>query len=418
MKDGGLMIIRLFCVLCWFFSPVLACWAQKGTIDLGTVVTEGDRKVFRLDFGRTDALLINHAKAAFRLHGAYVFMAPPARGDFSFEFRTVGNGLVELQISTGTPRRSLLRKVVRGSDSTSALLRACDEAVLATTGLPGFFSGKLAYISDLSSHKEIYIVDPLFLRAKNITQFRAICFNPSWSSAGNGIFFTSTKSKSNDVFFMDLYTNKHRTVAKYKGSNLSGVQSPVGKKIAFILSSSGNPELWLADVIGGRPRRLTRNNSNESGPCWSPDGRRMIITSDISGKPQLYQVSLTNGKLSRIPTSISRHCSEASWNPRNPNRIVFTAAVAGGFQLAEYDISRRRSRWLTAGSADSLQPEWANDGRHVFFTERNRGASRLMIIDAGSDEEAANLSSLSKVKPVKLHNNGYGNPSQPTFFYK
>ena len=418
MKDGGHMIVRLFFVLFCFVSLELVCWAQKGIIDLGTVETDGGRKVFRLDFGGTDAVLINHAKAAFRLHGAYANLPPASKGDFSFEFRSVGNGLLELQISTGIPRRSLLRKIVRGPDAISALLHACDEAVLATTGISGFFSGKLAYISDLSSYKEIYLVDPLFLRAKNITKFRSICFNPSWSSDGKGIFFTSTKSKSNDVFFMDTSTRKHRAVARYKGSNLSGVQSPVGRKVAYILSASGNPELWLADIVGARPRQLTKNNSNESGPCWSPDGQRMIITSDISGKPQLYEVSLSNGKLNRIPTSISRHCSEATWNPRNPNRIVFTAAVAGGFQLAEYDFSRRKSRWLTSGSADSLQPEWANDGRHVFFTERSKGSSRLMIIDAGSDEEAANLSSPSKVKPVKLHNNGYGNPSQPTFFYK
>ena len=143
----------------------------------------------------------------------------------------------------------------------------------------------------------------------------------------------------------------------------------------------------------------------------------MIITSDSSGKPQLYKVSLTNGRLARIPIAISRHCSEAVWNPRNPNRLAFTAAVAGGFQLAEYDFKHRKSRWLTAGPADALEPEWANDGRHVFFTERRGGASRLMIIDVGSDEEAA-LSSPPKAKPVKLYNEWAGNPSQPSFLYK
>ena len=73
---------------------------------------------------------------------------------------------------------------------------------------------------------------------------------------------------------------------------------------------------------------------------------------------------------------------------------------------------------LTPGPADCLQPEWANDGRHIFFTERGGGASRLMIIDAGSDETAAALSPPPKAKPVKLHNEGYGAPSQPSFLYK
>jgi TolB protein len=325
---------------------------------------------------------------------------------------------VELQISTGTPRRERLRKVLRGPDTDTALLHACDEAVLATLGIPGFFSGQLLFVSRRGLHKEIYVADPLFLRARQITTFKDICFKPSWSSDGKGIFFTSIKSKANFVYFMDLSSRKHRAVANFRGNNLSGVQSPASKKVAFILSATGNPELWLADGAGVRPRQLTRNNSNESGPCWSPDGRRMIITSDSSGKPQLYKVSLINGRLAKIPTEISRHCSAAAWNPRNPNRLAFAAAVAGGFQLAEYDFQRGKSRWLTAGSADALQPEWANDGRHIFFTERRGGASRLMIVDAGSDEAAAAPSPPPKAKPVKLHNEGYGNPSQPSFLYK
>ena len=96
--------------------------------------------------------------------------------------------------------------------------------------------------------------------------------------------------------------------------------------------------------------KITNNRSNESGPCWSQDGRRLIVTSDSRGRPQLYEVSLSTGRLSRIPTNISSHCTEASWNPKDPTRIAFTAAVGGGFQVCEYSFAERKTKVLSKGS--------------------------------------------------------------------
>jgi TolB protein len=414
-----------------FLALSFSCLGQGPAIDLGTVNTAGGRKVIPVDFGRTSASLTQFAKAAFRLHGAYR-LVQPMQGDYSFDFRAAGNGAVELDVSTGKPRKSLLRKTLHGAGSTQALLKACDEAVRATINVPGFFAGKLVYVSKREKGKELFVADTLFLRASQKTNYGAVCCNASWSTNGQGIFFTSDKRLFNDIYFMDLAARKLQRVAAFKGSNLRAVQNPVDRRVAYVLSVTGNPELWLASGIGARPKRITRNNSNESGPCWSPDGRRLIITSDLSGKPQLYEVALNSGRLTRIPTNLSRHCSEAAWNPRNPNRIAYTAAIGGGFQIAEYDVSLRKSRVLTSGSADALQPEWANDGRHIFFTERKRGATRLMILDAGSDEEARLTTHLKLAgspdketprksampQPVKLHDERFGNTSQASFYYE
>jgi len=411
------MIGRLFLFGGLFVAGSVSAWAQGSPIDLGTVETIGGRKVYRLDFGRTEASLSKYAKAAFRMHGAYR-LVPVMQGDFSFEFKSISDGTVQLEVLTGKPRRSRLRKVFRGADTTQALLRACDGAVLATIGTPGFFAGKLVYVSKRGKGKEVYVADTLFLRASQKTTFKGVSCNASWSADGKGIFFTSDKRMFNDVYFMNLAARSVKPVAAFKGSNLRGVQSPAGGKVAYVLSVTGNPELWLAEGIGARPRRVTRNNSNESGPCWHPEGLRLIMTSDPTGKPQLYEVSLRDGRLTRIPTNVSRHCSEATWNPRNPNRIAFTAAIGGGFQIAEYDFKFRRSRVLTTGTADSLQPEWANDGRHIFFTERRGGTTRLMVLDAGSDDEATRHPAPPVSKPVKLHDDRFGNCSQARFFYE
>ena len=134
----------------------------------------------------------------------------------------------------------------------------------------------------------------------------------------------------------------------------------------------------------------------------------MIVTSDNRGRPQLYEVSLSTGRLSRIPTNISSHCTEASWNPIDPTRIAFTAAVAGGFQVCEYSFAERKTKILTEGVRHAMQPSWANDGRHLYYTERaSSGATRIMLLDTEFDE----------AKPVSLHNSSFGNCSQASFFF-
>jgi TolB protein len=149
---------------------------------------------------------------------------------------------------------------------------------------------------------------------------------------------------------------------------------------------------------------LTTNKSLEASPSWSPDGRRLVYTSDAPGKPQLYEISSTGGPARRIPTNVSNYCSEPVWNPVDENQIAFTAAVSGGLQIALYDAKSRSSQILTSG-ASSLEPAWLSDGRHIVFTRRNGGSTRLMLLDTVS----------KKVSP--LHNPSFGDASSVSFVY-
>jgi len=409
-----------FGILCWAVGLIIAVvivaspveaqspsGGRGGVFELPPIETALARKQFFVDFGNTPPELAKIARAAFRLHGGYK-MDSSAQGHYSFEFRRDSSSQVSLRISTGNPRRTVLTKAYSGVDQRVAMLRACDGAVFQTLKAPGFFSGKFSFISDRTGSKEIYAGNVLFSPVESVTNFKKLTFNASWSRDGRGIFFTSNRRIFNNVFLLNLPDGRITTVAEYKGNNLRASQNPITGQVAFILSVTGNPELWLASSPTSRPKRVTKNKSNESGPCWSPDGKRLIVTSDTRGKPQLYDVSLTTGSLSRIPTNLSSHCTEASWNPRDSGQIVFTAAVSGGFQIALYDHQEGKSRFLTTGTNDAMQPCWLSDGRHVVFTSRSKsGSKRLMILDA----EGAGA------KPQALHGTNMGNCSQVSFFY-
>ena len=414
MKSG------FFGKLCWEVGLILAVVIATspvdgqspsarggGVIELPPIETALARKQLFVDFGNTSPGLAKLARAAFRLHGGYKMVAS-TQGHRSFEFKPAGPTQVSLRVSSGKPRRAVFTQAYSGVDQQAAMLRACDGAVSQTLKIPGFFSGKYSLISDRSGSKEIYLGNALLSSVQSKTNFKKLTYNASWSRDGRGIFFTSNRHTFNNVFLLNLPDGRITTVAKYKGNNLRASQNPITGQVAFILSVTGNPELWLASAPTARPKRVTKNRSNESGPCWSPDGKRLIVTSDTRGKPQLYEVSLSTGALSRIPTNLSSHCTEASWNPRDSSKIAFTAAVSGGFQIALFDGQEGKSRFLTSGSNDGMQPCWLNDGRHIVFTSRSKsGSTGLMILDTEG----------VGAKPQALHGANMGNCSQVSFFY-
>ena len=400
-------LLRMCSHVCLFLATLSFLYATDSAILLGPIEGELAKKQIPIDLGRTPKVLVPLITKPIFVHGG-LRMASEKDSRFSATFSSAGGNDIKVVISQGNPKRPYSSFVVKDSSIESSVSLACDRLVQEILGTPGFFSGRIAFLSDLSGTKEIFVSDSMMTYSKPQTDFGKMTFNPSWNNDGTGLFFTSNRKVFNNIYHLDLASRRVATVANYKGSNLRAVQNPRTAQTALILSTSGNPELWLANTPYERPRRITKNKSNESGPCWSPDGRRMIITSDTRGKPQLYEVSLSSGVLSRIPTNVSSHCVEASWNPVDPSRIAFTAAVGGGFQIFEYNFNERISRMITRGHDHAMQPCWANDGRHIFFTSRsNGGSTQIKVIDTEFEE----------AKPIALHNQNFGNCSQPSFIY-
>lgn len=398
-----------------FFSGLMLHFTCSGygqgssKIILGPIVGELEKKQMPLNLGSTSKSLVPLIAKAISIHGG-LRLTTPTESRYICSFSEVAERQVSVTVTAGTSSREIKILKADGPTMEDAALLACDKVVSFLLQIPGFFSGKICYLSDLSGKKEIFTANALMSSARPQTSYGKITFNPSWDNTGSGIFFTSNRKTFNNVYYLNLSDRKVSTIANYRGSNLRAVQNPKSSQVALILSSaaSGNPEVWLSSTARSKPKRLTRNKSNESGPSWSPDGRRLMVTSDSRGKPQIYEVSLSSGVLSRIATNVSSHCTEAAWNPVDPSRFAFTAAIAGGFQICEYDFRSRKSKILTKGVRDGMQPSWANDGRHLYFTERSSsGLTRIMILDTEFEE----------AKPIALHNSNFGNCSQVSFHY-
>lgn len=386
-----------------FLALAGAGFAQSG-MDLGEVVREGEGRI-ALAVESEDATLRDIARRAFSLHGGYV-RAPVSRAGLVLRLERAGQRSVVAALSSGRSSGERARQEISGRDLRDAVLRACDQVVEATAGTPGFFAGKLAFVGEQRGVSEIYVSDLLFNRVRPLTRDRALVTGPSWGPDGDKLLYTTYhESGFPDIYLIDLTSDRRLPIATFKGTNSGGAFSPDGRRIAMALSGTGNSEIYVANSLGKNLRRLTTNKSLEAAPSWSPDGRRLVYTSDAPGKPQLYEISSRGGPSRRLPTNISGYCAEPDWNPVDPQRIAFTVAVSGGFQIAVYDARARSSEIVTSVRESAVEPDWLNDGRHLVFTQRRDGRTRLMLLDT----ETGNVS--------PLHNPGFGNASSADFVY-
>jgi TolB protein len=394
------LLLITFLSICAPSSPLNA-----QIIKLGDAVVDGSNQM-SIAFESADPTIAGIGQRLFNLHGGFR-ITPSKDSAFVIRIERASSNAVLLTIGSGQPYQEQLRQKVSSNDLGSAVLKACDLSVQATLKMPGFFSGKLAFIGKQRGVSEVYLSDMLFSQVRPLTADRAAVTGPSWSPSGTSLLYTTYyKAGFPDIYKIDLSTGRKIPIATYKGTNSGGRYSPDGQRIAMTLTAGGgNTEIYIADAMGKSPRRLTTNDSLEASPTWSPDGRRLAFTSDAFGKPQIYEISTSGGPMRRLQTNVSRYCAEPAWNPTNSNLIAFTAGVGGGFQIALYDASKGGAEIITSGGGDAIEPAWLNDGRHLVFTKRAGGRTRLMILDTVSKQVRA------------LHVPSFGDASSASFVY-
>ncbi len=362
---------------------VLASLSAHGekALDLGTISRLGTARTVPVYWMIGGETIVPLTERALSMNGGLLKVGPDA-ANVLLEIRQIAGGRVQLLISGTHPQRVLYEEVFEGGRATYLALKACDRAVEKILGTPGFYTGKLAFISDRTGRTEVYVSDLFLQNIRQITSDRSLATMPHFSPDGKSLTYTSYyRTGYPDVFKIDLATGRRSTLAAFAGLNTGGAWSPLGNAVALVLSSPGNPEIYISDAEGRRLRRLTRTYGVEASPSFSPDGAKVVFASDIPGRPQIYQMDIMGGPINRVPTNVSGYCAEPQWNPRDPNQIIFTAGVGKGFQIAIYDFIDRKSKILTRGAADGVGPCWLSDGRHVVYTRRTGTSSQLCILD-------------------------------------
>lgn len=259
------------------------------------------------------------------------------------------------------------------------VLRMCDALIDEFTGIPGISRSKIAFVSDRTGRKELYLSDVLGLNTRRVTRHNTLVVSPRFSPDGNYLAYSSYHSGNQSLYITDLRQDKvTRAISRRKGMNLAPAWSPDGRTMAVTLSHDGNPDLYLVDREGKILKQLTARAGINVSPSWSPDGKTLAFVSDRSGTPQIYLMDMKTLAVSRL-TYEGRENTEPSWSP-DGKLLAYTGLVDGTYQIFTMNPQdTSTAQQISSGWGEFESPTWSPDGRQIAFSRRRDGSQKICV---------------------------------------
>lgn len=260
------------------------------------------------------------------------------------------------------------------------LFKFTDSVIQELTGDKGIASSQIAFVSDKSNAKEVYLTDILGEKTRQVTRHKNLVVSPRFVPGGNHLTYTSYHSGNQNLYITDLSQNRTtRPLSRRQGMNLAPAWSPDGSQMILTLSKDGNPDLFLLDRKGKIIKQLTRRAGINVSPTWSPDGKQIAFVSDRSGRPQIYIMDLRSLSVQRI-TFKGQENAEPDWSPSG-DLITYSSLTDGSYQI--FTIAPHSSsspKQITTGPGHHESPSWSPDSKQILFSLRKDRKQKIYAV--------------------------------------
>jgi Tol biopolymer transport system component len=195
----------------------------------------------------------------------------------------------------------------------------------------------LAFVSDRSGNREIYLMDLATGDVHQLTYRLSEDSNPTWSPDGTKIAFQSNRDGVPEIYVIETTCAFEpmgcpQEVVRLTDNavdDLAPAWSPDGDQIAFMTSRTGNLEIYVMGADGSSPSRLTNNRGVDGFPTWSPDGSMIAYHSEQNGNIDIYMMSLDGERRWRLTDNPDEDIAP-EWCG---DSIIYMASQYGDFDI-------------------------------------------------------------------------------------
>jgi len=295
-----------------------------------------------------------------------------------------------------------LAKVYRGqpteNDARQLAHQFADDIVkLLSGGSAGVADTKIAYVSNHSGHKEIWVMDYDGQNPHQVSHMGTTSLTPRWSPDASKIAFTAYVKyrgfENVEISILSMDTGGLLAFQRYPGTNSSPAWSPDGTKLAFMSSQFGDPAIVVTDSSGGNVRRLTHDRAVDTSPAWNPKtGQQIVFVSDRGGLPALYMMNADGSDSQKIDTADMGYVIDPAWSPNGQLLAFSWRRPDGNYDIYAMDIGSKALVQLTRDAARNERPSWAPDGRHIVFESTRTGTRHIwsMLADGSTPRQLTN----------------------------
>ena len=269
------------------------------------------------------------------------------------------------------------------ADSLRKLAHSVSNDVFnSLTGMKGPFTSKIAFVSDVSGKKEVYVMDYDGHNRIQVTTRRSITMAPAWSPDGKALLFSSVASdarnvRNHNLYIYNLSSGRIEMLSNKKGMNSGAQFSPDGKEIILTMSFLGNPEIFTMNPQNKVAKRVTDNFGMDVDPSYSPKGDFVTFVSDRSGRPMIYKMSASGANPTRL-TYAGFYNAAPSWSPSG-DKIAFAGWDNNKFDIFIMNSDGANIERLTKDMGNNEDPHFAPDGYFIIYSSNRQGKKNLYI---------------------------------------
>ena len=230
-----------------------------------------------------------------------------------------------------------------------------------------------------------------------LTQPGSLDYNPSWSSRGDWIVFTSERAGSADLFRIHPDGTGTERLTDDPAYDDQAAFSPDGNRIVFVSTrAGGRANLWILDAATHKATPLTSGNGGDFRPSWSPDGAWIAFSSDrdsdfpaAKGRWErlhlvdIYLIHPDGTGLKRI----SQHggfCGSPKWTPDSKSVITYCMSAQdtltyrfgsedGDNQIVKINVENGETSPVSAGPGVKMLPAVLASGE-IAYLRRDKTA--------------------------------------------
>jgi len=296
------------------------------------------------------------------------------------------NLTLELRLFDTVKATLLLGKRYSGQldDQRAIVKRFCTEVIELLTKNKGIFNSQLAFVSNGTGNKEIYVCEFDGSNVHQVTRHGSITTSPDWSSDGRHLSYTSFVASGSQIFVRDMASGIESRF-NFKGAQIAPRWVPNRFEVSATLSLSGDQEIYLLTGGGKMIKRITKSPGIDVEASWSPDGKKMAFVSKRAGTPQIYIKEVETGLTQRL-TFKGRYNTQPCWSPKG-NKVAYSSMEEGQLNIYVIDTEGNDPIKLTHNQGDNEAPTWSPDGSLIAFSSTREGRSRIYVMTAfGTDQ--------------------------------
>ena len=344
-----------------------------------------------------NSALSNDLKTFISVCGWFDITNSADKADYTISALPGGNEIV-IRLIQGRTTVAAWRfpAAANSRELAKAIVDTVIERAFAQLKVRGFCRSRIAFTAESAPGvRNVFVCDIDGGNVQQITNYRSLNVEPSWSPSGKTIYFSKYNRSGIEIVETTIATpRRSRVISASRGINTGAAVSPDGSTLAVILSPDHQVDLYCLGLNRRERRRLTRGIAVEASPCWSPDGQQLAFVSDRRGNPRIYVSDNRGGNLRMIP-SIGADAVTPAWS--KDNKIAYATRIAGNYTIAVYDMKTGENRRVVELPGNWESPEWAADNRQVVCKRTVGGKAALYVIDTRTGKQRLLLQTASRL---------------------